>query len=78
MTCILSLPRLMRSPRSLAFAEGQSLGLSKATLEKRLYECGRLASVEEVTDAKGHEKTRFKVRRRIGLGENEAANGCCM
>lgn len=56
----------------LASAEGQSLGLSKATLEKRLYERGYLASVEKVTDAKGHEKTRLKVRRRIGLGEDRS------
>jgi phage/plasmid primase-like uncharacterized protein len=56
----------------LASAEGQSLGLSKATLEKRLYERGCLASVEKVADAKGHEKTRLKVRRRIGLGEDRS------
>jgi len=54
----------------LASAEGQSLGLSEATLEKRLYERGYLASVEKVTNAKGHEKTRLKVRRRIGLGRS--------
>ena len=56
----------------LASAEGQSLGLSKATLEKRLHERGYLASVEKVTNAKGHEKTRLKVRRRIGLGEDRS------
>jgi phage/plasmid primase-like uncharacterized protein len=56
----------------LASAEGQSLGLSKATLEKRLYERGYLASVEKVTNAKGHEKTRLKVRRRIGLWEDRS------
>jgi len=56
----------------LASAEGQSLGLGKATLEKRLYERGYLASVEKVTNAKGHEKTRLKVRRRIGLGEDRS------
>ena len=56
----------------LAAAEGQSLGLTKTTLEKRLHERRCLASVEKITDATGHEKTRLKVRRRIGLGEGRS------
>jgi hypothetical protein len=50
----------------LAAAEGQALGISKATLEKRFYERGFLASVEKFTDGKGKTRNRFRVRRRIG------------